>query len=377
MSPIYRVIVIGDEAAGIPPAIKSTIIARASEFGIHDGQELEFVEGAKASPSLSASVAVFIGASPSPKFSSGWLISSGIPIIPVVSDLKKCSVELPPELHPLNAMELKARSADDAIASAILECLGLLHRQRRVFVSYVRNESKDVALQLFDDLSKRQFDVFLDTHDVRPGEEFQAVLWHRLCDSDVMVMLDTPGSFGRRWTRVEYGKASLKKAARLRVAWPTVATAPSLSATDTVSLATADFSGSQLIAAAIDRVGDQVERLRSISIAARHANLVGTIRAAVASINGKFIGIGPRRRVEIELPRGKRVLAYSIVGVPTAETLHEVAIETTSSAAIVYDHLGVHERWLEHLGWLGDNFAGVRWIQAAELGWDLVDWDSE
>lgn len=377
MSPIYRIIVIGDEATGIPAAIKTTIVARALEFGIHDGQELEFVNGASASPSLSASVAVFIGANPSPKFSLPWLTPGGIPIIPVVSDLKKCAVELPPELHPLNAMELKAKGADDAIASAVLECLGLLHRQRRVFVSYVRDEAKDVALQLFDDLSKRQFDVFLDTHDVRPGEEFQAVLWHRLCDSDVMVMLDTPSYFGRRWTRVEYGKASLKKAAILRVAWPTVSTAPSLGATDTVLLAASDFSGPQLAASALDRVGDQIERLRSISIAARHANLVGTIRAAVTNIKGKFIGIGPRRRVEIELPGGKRVLAYSIVGVPTAETLHEVAIESTSSSAIVYDHLGVHERWLKHLGWLGDNFPGVRWIQAAELGWDLIDWDSE
>jgi len=41
-----------------------------------------------------------------------------------------------------------------------------LPAQRRVFVSYRRNESRDAAVQLFEELSARQFDVFLDTHSV-------------------------------------------------------------------------------------------------------------------------------------------------------------------------------------------------------------------
>src|SRR3546814_16825784 len=63
------------------------------------------------------------------------------------------------------------------------------------------------------------FDVFLDTHDIRPGDPFQDVLWHRLVDSDVMVMLDTPTHFDSRWTRQEIGRERAKEIQVLRVIW--------------------------------------------------------------------------------------------------------------------------------------------------------------
>src|SRR3546814_19611311 len=55
---------------------------------------------------------------------------------------------------------------------------------------------------------------------MRPGDPFQDVLWHRLVDSDVMVMLDTPTYFDSRWTRQEIGRARAKEIQVLRVIWP-------------------------------------------------------------------------------------------------------------------------------------------------------------
>ena len=117
-------------------------------------------------------------------------------------------------------------SRTERIATALLECVGLLPRQRRVFVSYRRDDARQAALQLFNALSARLFDVFLDTHGIAPAEDFQAVLWHRLCDSDVLVMLDTPGYFESRWTNAEYGRALAKGISVLRIGWPGVS--PSL-----------------------------------------------------------------------------------------------------------------------------------------------------
>src|SRR3546814_1834253 len=102
----------------------------------------------------------------------------------------------------------------------MLECVGLLRRQRRVFVSYRRVGSRAAALQLHDLLASRGFDVFLDTHDIRPGDTFQDVLLHRPVDSDVMVMHDTPTYFDSRWTRQDKGKASAEEVQVLRVIWP-------------------------------------------------------------------------------------------------------------------------------------------------------------
>ena len=54
------------------------------------------------------------------------------------------------------------------LATLMLECVGLLRRQRRIFVSYRRTESRDVALQMHDLLIAKGFDVFLDLkfHDI-------------------------------------------------------------------------------------------------------------------------------------------------------------------------------------------------------------------
>jgi len=67
-----------------------------------------------------------------------------------------------------------------------------------VFVSYRRDESRTGAVQLHDELSARGGDVFLDTHDIIPGDLFQEMLWHRLADCDVVIMLGTKENFGRK-----------------------------------------------------------------------------------------------------------------------------------------------------------------------------------
>jgi hypothetical protein len=149
----------------------------------------------------------------------------GIPVLPIVSSLARVADEIPEELRSLNCLEY-VPGAGQRVASALLECCGLLPRQRRVFLSYKRDEAREAALQLFDELSSRVFDVFLDTHGVPPAADFQSTLWHRLCDSDVLVMLDTPSYFESRWTSAEFGRALAKDIAILRVGWPNASPSP-------------------------------------------------------------------------------------------------------------------------------------------------------
>src|SRR3546814_2597055 len=104
-------------------------------------------------------------------------------------------------------------------ASTMLECVGLLRRQRRVFVSYRRVESRETALQLHDLLASRGFDVFFETHDIMPGDPFQDVVLSRTVASDDMVMLDTPIYIDNRWTRQEIGREGAKELKILPVSW--------------------------------------------------------------------------------------------------------------------------------------------------------------
>ncbi len=130
MAEIYRIIVLGNEPAGIPKAVLDEIHRIGADFGLKIGDEIQIVAGSTAGARPLATVGLFIGASPIPAFTQQWLLAAKIPIVPIVSDLANCSRELPKEISHLNAMALSAPAAPSAIASIALECLGLLHMTR-------------------------------------------------------------------------------------------------------------------------------------------------------------------------------------------------------------------------------------------------------
>lgn len=307
------------------------------------------------------------------------LMRDGTLVIPVVTDLKRFASSVPACLLALNGMELS--EADVALVSpvtAALEVLGLLPRQRRVFISYKRTESTEAALQLFEHLASRKFDVFLDTHGVPAGEDFQEVLWHRLSDSDVLVMLDTPGYFESRWTTHEFGRALAKSLVPLRLGWPEVKQSIRSMAAESIPLTADDFEadGKHLARSALETVGLAVERSRSRGLALRCAEMNGAVVVAAKKIGGEFLALGPKRSLIVRLPSGHTVLVYPSVGVPTAEHLYEASrIGSCDSRAVVFDDIGVARHWQEYLDWLGGEVRSARFLRKARVAWDFAAWE--
>jgi hypothetical protein len=307
-------------------------------------------------------------------------VRASIPVIPTIPNSGDFGLLIPDFLQPTNGLR---RRADDPgmfeLATALLECVGLLRQQRRIFVSYRRVESRSSAVQLHDALSARGFEVFLDTHDIRPGEPFQEVLWHRLCDSDVMIMLDTPTYFERKWTRQELGRARAKEIHILRVVWPSHTPPLHTGFAETIYLDSADLIGPDgpMTEPVIDRIALTAETLRSRSIAARHMSIAGKLRAEVAKIGGEIQGIGLHRALALKLVDGSKVWAYPVVGIPTAELLNDVANKAQKAdhgevPILFYDHVGIRDQWKAHLQWLDDNIACVRAVPVVDAGWALA-----
>ena len=44
------------------------------------------------------------------------------------------------------------------------------------------------------------------------------------------------------------------------------------------------------------------------------------------------------------------------------------------TVAVVYDHVGMHPQWLQHIDWLGSHVRSARWLKAHEVAWQLADW---
>ncbi|MFZ5698241.1 MAG: toll/interleukin-1 receptor domain-containing protein [Pseudomonadota bacterium] len=379
MPALYQLAVLGNPSDAQVSDLQMILSHAVGLFGLRLGHEIGWeVRPADFNPDQQRSSAVvFYGAENAPLTNMANLLKRGIPILPVASDINRVPTEIPELLRPLNCLAYNAGGAQ-RVATALLECVGLLPRQRRVFVSYRRCDAREAALQMFDELSSRHFDVFLDTHGIQPAEDFQTMLWHRLCDSDVLVMLDTPGYFESRWTSAEFGRALAKGISVLRIGWPD--STPS-ARTATASRAEllpeeVDLATGRLACSAIERICLQLEEVRCQSHAVRSVNLVSNLRNAIQTIGGQIMGVGVNNAVHIQLPDGREVVVYPTVGVPTSTTLHDASTNSPDrSAAVVFDHVGLHPRWLEHLDWLGRNITSARWVRASEAGWQFADWE--
>ena len=384
----YEIGLLGDVTDGDRETLVAAIAKLIADFELEIGRDVMIRAGdafeGRDSRAATA-VAYFGGATQADQELARRTLDASLPVVPVIPSVGEFGALIPAFLQGANGHR---RRADDLemleLAVVLLECVGLLRRQRRVFVSYRRIESRNAAIQLHDLLSGRGFDVFLDTHDIRPGEPFQDVLWHRLCDSDVMVMLDTPTYFESKWTRQELGLARAKEIHVLRVVWPDHTPTRHTDFAETIYLDRAELSGGDgpIVDDTAERVVLAVESLRSRSIASRYMSITGKLRAEIEKIGGTVEGVGAHRAVALRLPDYGNLWAFPIVGIPTADLLNDVAekarrAEQRESPILVYDHVGIRDQWMAHLKWLDDNIRTVRAIQVAEAAWALAAWEGQ
>lgn len=384
----YEIGLLGDVTDADRDTLAAAITKLIADFDLEIGRDVMIRVGNsfdEREGHAASAAAYFGGAVQADQELTRRAYASSLPVIPTVPVAGDFGAMIPAFLQGANGLR---RRADDPemleLAVALLECIGLLRRQRRVFVSYRRVESRNAAVQLHDLLSGRGFDVFLDTHDIRPGEPFQDVLWHRLCNSDVMVMLDTPTYFESKWTRQELGRARAKEIHVLRVVWPDHSPTKHTDFAETIYLDRAELSGGD--GPIVDRVADQIvlaiESLRSRSIAARYMSITGKLRAEVERIGGTVEGVGAHRAISLRLPDSSKLWAYPIVGIPTADLFNDVAEKALKAdqrerPILVYDHIGIRDQWVAHLKWLDQNISAVRAIRVAEAAWTLAAWEGQ
>lgn len=376
---LYQILIFGKPQPEASAAMEATLRTHVAAFGMELGIAVTLAHGfgAEFDPTLT-SAAIFFGAPGTALPEHDELVKLSVPIVPVITERTKAGVELPDCLKPINALVME--DGDKGMVrptTAVLECLGLLPTQRRVFISYKQDESRDAAVQLFESLSALHFEVFLDTHSINVSTVFQEMLWHRMCDADVVLMLDTPKYFNSRWTRKEFGRANDKKIAMLQVVWPGHTPSRRAQLATPLMLQTEDFEGARLAQRALKRIAQELEVLRSKGTALRHAHLAGCLRTAVEDLGGAVNGVGPNRSVTLTLGSGARLRAYPATGVPTATTVHRItdplAGVDLTPAVVVYDHVGISGDWLGHIKWLGKAVPSVRWIKSREATVDLSE----
>ena len=287
------------------------------------------------------------------------IINNDILILPIVSDLNKAQNELPKSLHKINAIELNKKQDCEKIVSCILEGFRLLRKTRRVFISYKRDESSAVALQLFEELEKNGFDVFLDTHSIRPAYNFQDELFHRMADCDIIMMLHTQKFFESKWTKEEFEKANSMSIGIVQIVWPKVEINKSAELFIPYKLKVKDFNcrdlKNKLVKSIINDIISIAESIRVRSLASRQTNIVGEF-AKEAQSNDIEYTIQPNNTIILKYSASScNKLIIPTVGIPQSDTYNysrDFIKNNIKEIFILYDHRNIREKWIEYLNWL-------------------------
>ncbi len=291
------------------------------------------------------------------------LIKDATPILPIFED--SFGEEVPKVLENYNGQKYD-NSKDSKIVNLALESFGKLRQTRKVFVSYKREDSTSVAIQLYEALERGNFDVFLDTHSIKQGELFQEELWHRMTDCDVIVMLNTPDFMTSRWCKEELAEASAKQIGILQLVWPEHSLESISHICEPIQLQKSDFvksnysskNTSKLKGSIVKTIIDEVESLRARNLAARQDNLI-TEFTNIANKHGKTINLQPERFLTEDLSGNKRRIFIPTVGIPQSidcnqsdELKEEIEEFDVESIHLIYDDIRIREKWLNHLDWL-------------------------
>ena len=300
------------------------------------------------------------------------LVKQSIVIAPLVSRLAEVHNELPPQLRGINAIDEVV--GIQRVATLVLETFRLLRRERRLFISYRRVDSQPLANRLYDALDARGFDVFIDVRSVPPAVDVQSQLWHRMSNSDVIVLIDTPGFRESRWTTQELAQANATNIQILHLLWPRRDEDPTSAFSHFMHLNLSDFIGWLPLRgrwtrrATILHVCDEVERLRARAIAARFRYLIDNF-CDLARDAGMDPAVQPEQWVSASrTDKSRYLVVVPAVGIPTSDRIHEIfeAVPNPDSADlwVIFDNRGVLNDWLAHLEWL-DTHLPVRTVQMA------------
>jgi len=305
------------------------------------------------------------------------LLNEGNVVLPIFYDSFK--KEIPKVLENQNGLKYEQHQKAK-IVNLILESFGKLRNARKVFISYKRDESSSIAIQLYEALEKNNFDVFLDTHSIKQGEPFQDELWHRMTDCDVIVLLNTPNFLESEWCEKEIAEASVKQIGVLQLIWPNNILASMAEVCFPSQMQPEDFidrvfdnkDASKFIEATLKSIVQKVESIRARNLAARQDNLI-TEFLNLARKNGKNVTLQPERFITEEITENKRRIFIPSVGIPQSMDYNqssvlkrEITEYSVDEVYLIYDNVRIRERWLKHLEYLNE-YLDVQTIKKQEF----------
>lgn len=111
--------------------------------------------------------------------------------------------QVPQSLHRRLAYSWDPGGPVDGLVRHVFRLVGLCEADRRVFLSYRREDGSRLADGLREKLLSAGWDVFLDRFSIEVAEDFQRRLDLELADKAFVLLLETPDAKNSRWAERE------------------------------------------------------------------------------------------------------------------------------------------------------------------------------
>ncbi|MGP5521635.1 TIR domain-containing protein [Psychrobacter namhaensis] len=288
-------------------------------------------------------------------------------LLPVVQgtldNFGDCIPEILNNYNGINLSEEDRNQKIEQIVNNILEGFSLLKKNRKIFISYKRNESTNVAIQLYENLEKHGFDVFLDTHSIRKSEPFQDELWHQMADSEIVIILNTSDFLGSYWTQQELATASQLLLGIVIISWPenSDVIAKHAQISYPLKVQNSDFENSYIHSTLkekpLSKIIESVESIRARTLASRRDNLISNFMK-MAEEEGYQAYLDSYKIISM-VKNDKDIIVIPAVGIPkslnyelSSSFVEEIKKKKFENIFILYDATCVRDFWLRHLKWL-------------------------
>jgi hypothetical protein len=232
------------------------------------------------------------------------------PVLPRVKNVLKI---VGPDLAHLNV-----KFWDGSIASVVADVLalaGLTTLDRRVFISYRRTDARPLADQLFDALSRANFDVFLDRFSVDPGVDFQRRLTEELAFKSMVLLLETEHIMESQWTLYEINFARKHRLGLFALQLPRGTAVPALGPDERKVLTPDDFSSlkrpGRLRKPVLQQVVQEVETVHGAALIRRRQYLRDAMSAALLKFGAMNQSFGRDGLLSVQTGQGNYILQLS------------------------------------------------------------------
>ena len=142
------------------------------------------------------------------KMVKGW-VSRGFEVFGFFESGLNPRVVLPSPMH--GQLGVTWQNDVREVAAEIMDIAVLGLEDRRIFISYARQDGSATADLLADALTDLRFDVFLDRFQIPPGADLLERISDELIDKAMVVVVETPAAVASPWVRYEISTARTRR----------------------------------------------------------------------------------------------------------------------------------------------------------------------